>query len=217
MYKYIVLDFGGVIVTSPTNHWDMTPKFLELIDVSKLDVNKFNEIRKKYGYILSEKVLSLEEEYDMFKRFYGGILGELGYNNDIIDKIAYDRTYNHSKYKLCDNIHDELSKLAEKYKLILLTDNWPCVNSYLKEYDLDKYFDKVYVSSLYGVEKKDGLFFDYPIVDYNIKGGEALFIDDNEINLSVAKTKGFDILLMDRDNKVENSEYEIIHDLYNIK
>lgn len=159
--------------------------------------------------------MTLEEEYDMFVRFYDGILSEINYSNyhEISEKIAYNRTYEFDNYKLCENIKEELESLREKYILILLTDNWPCVYDYLKKYDLDKYFEKIYVSSIYGVEKKDGVFFDYPIKDFNIRPGDALFIDDTETNLDVAKDKGLDVLLMDRENKVNNSKYQIIHDL----
>ena len=64
----------------------------------------------------------------------------------------------------------------------MLSDNWPCVIPYMKENKIYHYFDKIYVSSIYGVEKKDKVFFDYPLKDFNIKPGEALFIDDNELN-----------------------------------
>lgn len=220
MYKYIVLDFGGVIAVSPSRDWDMIPKFLELVDINKLDIEKFNKKKKEYSYILSEKITMLEEEYDMFTRYYDKLLSESNYpdyNIEISKEIAYDRTYNTSKYELCDNIINELELLSGKYKLLLLTDNWPCVFDYLKKYNLDKYFDKVYVSSIYGSIKREGDFFNYPINDYNIKNGEVLFIDDSELNLDVAREKGFDVLLMDRDNTVKNSKYGIIHNLLEIK
>lgn len=213
-YKYIVLDFGKVITAPTTGHWDITPKFLELIDIDEIDMEKFKLLRGKYGDILSEQVITLEEEYNMFFRFYDGILSGLGYSKDIADKIAYDRTYNTNKYTLYDNIYQELERLKEKYILILLTDNWPCVNDYLNEYNLYGYFNKIYISSIYGVEKKDKVFFDYPINEFNIKTGEALFIDDNELNLDIAKEKGFDVMLMDREKIVENSKHKIINDLF---
>ena len=212
-YKYIILDFGKVIAGPTTGYWDITPKFLELIDINKIDLNKFFEIRKKYGDILSEKVVNLEEEFDMFYRFYKSILDDFDISEDISKEIAYDRTYNTDKYSLYDNIYDELDDLKEKYKLLLLTDNWPCAIDYLNKYNLNDYFDKVYISSFYGVEKKDKLFFDYPINEYNIKDGEALFIDDNELNLDIALEKGLDVLLMDRDNTITDSKYKIINDL----
>ena len=220
MYKYIILDFGGVIVTPTTGNWDITPKFLELIDFNSLDKNKLKEVREKYKDILSEKVETLEEEYDMFFRFYDGILSEVNcpnYSKEIVKEIAYDRTYNNTKYTLCNNIIDELKYLKSKYKLILLSDNWPCVIPYMKDNNLYDYFDKIYVSSVYGVEKKDKVFFNYPINDFSIKKGEALFIDDNKNNLDIAVSKGLDVVLMDRNNSYNKEiSYKIIDNLFDI-
>ena len=215
-YKYIILDFGKVIAAPTTGHWDITPKFLELIDINKFDMEKFQLLRKKYQYILSEKITNLEEEYNMFFRFYDGILSELKYSEDISKKIAYDRTYNFDKYTLYDNIHKELKKLKEKYKLILLTDNWPCVTNYLNKYNIYNYFDKIYISSIYGVEKKDKIFFDYPINELNITIDEALFFDDNELNLDIAHEKGLEVMLMDREKIIKYSKYPIINNLLDI-
>ncbi len=215
-YKYIILDFGKVIAAPTTGHWDITPKFLELIDINKFDMEKFKLLRKKYQDILSEKVTNLEEEYNMFFRFYNGILSELNYSQDISKKIAYNRTYNFDKYTIYDNIYNELEQLKEKYKLILLTDNWPCVTNYLNEYKIHNYFDKIYISSIYGVEKKDKIFFDYPLNELNIKPGEALFIDDNELNLDIAREKGLEVMLMDREKIIKYSKYPIINNLLDI-
>ncbi len=217
MYKYIILDFGKVIAGPTTGDWFMTPKFLELIDINKLNVDKYDSARKKYDKLLGEKLITQEEEYDMFTRFYDGVLSESEYPNyskEIAKEIAYDMSYCYDKYTLYSDIFSELDRLKEKYTLILLTDNWPCATNYLKENNLYDYFDKVYISSIYGAQKRDGSFFEYPIKDYDIKPGEALFIDDSELNLDNAKLKGMDVLRMDREKEVTNSKYKIIHDLY---
>ena len=215
-YKYIILDFGKVIAKPTTGNWDITPKFLEFIDIKKIDIEKLKELRKKYDSILSEKVTTLEEEFNMFVRFYESILKAFGIPKEIIEKISYDRTYNSDKYTLYDNVQDELKSLKEKYKLILLTDNWPSVIDYLKEYDLYDDFEKIYISSIYGVEKKDKVLFNYPIKELNIRPNEALFIDDNEFNLDISLEKGLDVMLMDREKKVKDSKYQIINNLCNI-
>ena len=215
-YKYIILDFGKVIAAPTTGYWDITPCFLEHIEFDKNRLEEFMKIRKKYKNILNEKVSTLEEEYDMFIRFYESIFKELNYSLDLAKKIAYDRTYNYSKYTLYDNIYEELNQLKEKYRIILLTDNWPCVINYLKEYNLYDYFEKIYISSFYGVLKEDKELFDYPINDFNIKSGEALFIDDCDKNLDAAVEKGLDVFLMDRDRKNDNSKYTVINDLFNL-
>ena len=219
MYKYIILDFGNVLVYSPTNDWDITPKFKELIDINKIDIDKFRKLVDKNRYLLDEKILTLDEEYNMFIKFYDNILSNLDYPNyniEISKQLAYYRTYSMDKYNVYDNVIDELTKLKDKYKLIMLTDNWPCVEPYLKEHKLYDFFDKIYISSIYGYLKRDKVLFDYPIKDYNIKKGEALFIDDLESNLDPAYEKGIDVLLMDRNNNVNKSKYKVINNLYNI-
>ena len=217
-YKYIILDFGNVIVTPTSGDWFITPKFLELVNINKISNDKLQEAKNKYNYLLGEKLLTLEEEFAMFKKYYTGILSYLKYPNykKIGEQIAKDRTYNNEKYTLCENIHEELKKLSNKYKLLMLSDNWPCVIPYLKDNNLYNYFDKLYISSVYGVEKKDKVFFDYPIKDYDIKKGEALFIDDVESNLDIASSKGLDVLLMDRYKTNTKSKYKIITNLDDI-
>lgn len=219
MVKYIILDFGKVLAGPTTGDWHITPKFLELINIQNINKEKFKESYMKNKYMLSEKIVNLEQEYNMFVRFYHNILKECdypNYNKEIAEIIAHDRAYKNTKYKAYPNIKDELINLRKKYTLLLLSDNWPSVFDAMKEYDIYNLFEKIYVSSIYGQEKKDGLFFDNPINDFCIKQGEAIFIDDNEDLLDVAVTKGLDVRLMDRENIVKNSKYQIINDLKNL-
>ena len=151
----------------------------------------------------------------MYFNLYKNVLSFCDYqiSDGVIHEISYDRTYGFDKYRLYDDVIDVLSRLSKGYKLLLLSDNWPSVIDFMKHYNIYDLFDKVYISSIYGQEKKDGLFFDNPINDYNIKPGEALFIDDMEKLLDIASSKGFDVLLMDRDLSVSNSKYEVINSL----
>ena len=218
-YKYIILDFGNVLVTPTTGDWNITPKFLELVDTSLIDMDELKQSIYNNRHFLGEKLITQDEEYDMFIRYYDSILKEIKYskyNKELVEKIAYDRTYNNEKYTLCPNIIEELKYLKDKYKLIMLTDNWPCVIPYLKDNNLYDFFDEVYISSVYGCLKKEKIFFDYPIKDYNIRDGEALFIDDAEINLDAAKEKGLDVLCMNRYTTNIESKYKIIHDLLDL-
>lgn len=214
--KYLILDFGKVLFKPTTGHWFITPKFLELIDINKINIEEFNNNVKLFDYILARKVFTQEEEYKLFYEFYDGLLKSINYEDyseEIISSLAYDITYNDTKYTIYDDTVESLKYLSSKYKLLLLTDNWPCVHNVLKNYEINDYFEKVYVSSEYGYEKKDKVFFDYPINDYNIKNGEGLFIDDNDNLLSIAESKGLKVKLMDRENKNPLVNHEIIHDL----
>ena len=113
------------------------------------------------------------------------------------------------------------NEFGDKNKKIILCmhgmcQDLPSVIDYLKYYNLYDYFDKVYVSSIYGVKKNYKKFYKYVIDDYNRKKGEALFVDDSDDNLDNACEMGFDVLLMDRDNKVNQNKYKIINNLLNI-
>lgn len=217
--KYLILDFGKVLAGPTTGHWFITPKFLELVDMNYVNDLELSLAIEKYNYILSRVMKNQEEEYHDFCEFYECVLKEIKYpkySNVIVHDIAYNFVYSDDKYTFYDNVLEELKILKNKYKLILLTDNWPCIDSILEKHDLVKYFEKIYVSSYYGVLKKEGIFFDYPLKDFFISDGEALFVDDSEENLVAAEKKGLDVLLMDREKIVSHSDYEIIHTLLDI-
>lgn len=216
MIKYVILDFGKVIAGPTTGDWFMTPCFLKNIDINLIDKDKFKEALNKYGHFKDLKITTLEEEYNAFYKLYSNALKEINYpkySDEIAKNIAYNFTYENDKYTFYDNVEQELEELSKKYTLILLTDNWPCINRILDEIDFTKYFSKVYVSSIYGKQKKDIVLFDYPINDFNIKENEAIFIDDNEALLDIAITKKLDVRLMDREDIIKNSKYPIINGL----
>lgn len=165
MIKYVVLDFGMVLAYPPTGNWHITPKFLKLIDIKKINEEILENAISNNKQILDKQITSLEEEYNMFIEFYSKVLLECGYTkikSDTVKKIAYNRTYENDKYLPYDNIKEELERLASKYKLLLLTDNWPDVFISLKEYGISDLFSKIYVSSVYGQLKKDGDFEMHP-------------------------------------------------------
>lgn len=218
MRKYLILDFGKVLAYPITHHWHITPTFLKLIDISKIDINRLEQGIANGQHLLDQKLVTLEEEYNMFVAFYDTILKEcqVSYDKKAIETIAYNRVYNGDGLVLYEGVIEELQTLKDKYTLIMLTDNWPCVLKLLDDLKIAHYFSKIYVSSIYGVKKEDGLFFDYPLSDFNIAKGEALFIDDNEKLLDVAANKGLDVLLMDREDIIEKAKYPIIHNLMNL-
>ena len=46
--------------------------------------------------------------------------------------------------------------------------------------------------------------------------GVAVFIDDSEKLLEIAKSKGLKVKLMDREKKIQKSKFDIINNLKNI-
>lgn len=214
--KYLILDMGRVLVEPTSGDWLITNSFLENTDMSKIDKNALKKAIKESSYLLDSKATKLDEEYIMIHRFYNTIFQKLDYNiqKENLENIVNNFVYyeGDSKYILYKNVKEDLEKLSKKYTLLMLSDNWPCAFTYLEKNDLNKYFKKIYISSVYGQRKQDKVLFDYPINDFGIKENEALFIDDNENLLDIAVEKGLNVLHMDRNNVLESSKYEIIHD-----
>lgn len=215
MKKYLVLDFGKVLAYPKTGDWFITPLFLQLIDMNILKREDILNAMSNYSDILSRKAITLEEEYHIFYDFYKSTFDTLKYSvsEEILDKLAMDFTYTDNKYGFYKDIYDELDVLKDKYILLLLSDNWPCCGPIMDERGLSKYFDKIYISSVYGTKKSNGDFFDIMIDEYKIKKEEAYFVDDNESLLDIAKEKGLNVRQMDREREVLTSKHEIIHDL----
>lgn len=219
--KYLILDFGLVLGKPKTGNWFITPNFYEIIGKNKIDLKRLNVLFNKYNENISKKIITKEEEYKAFKEFYLNILNGLKIvknEEETAEKLAEDFVYNEDKYIMYDDVYEFLEKQSQKYILILLSDNWPCVYAILKNWGIDKFFTKIYISSEYPALKKDGLLFDYAMNEFKIKKDEAIFIDDNPELLEVADKKKLIPVLMDRANLHKDySKYKRIQNLEEIK
>ena len=219
--KYLILDFGLVLGKPKTGNWFITPNFYEIIGKNKIDLKRLNVLFNKYNENISKKIITKEEEYKAFKEFYLNILNEVKIvknEEETAEKLAEDFVYNEDKYIMYDDVYEFLEKQSQKYILILLSDNWPCVYAILKNWGIDKFFTKIYISSEYPALKKDGLLFDYAMNEFKIKKDEAIFVDDNPELLEVADKKKLIPVLMDRTNLHKDySKYKRIQNLEEIK
>lgn len=219
--KYLILDFGLVLGKPKTGNWFITPNFYEIIGKNKIDLKRLNVLFNKYNENISKKIITKEEEYKAFKEFYLNIMNELKIvknPEEVSERLAEDFVYNEEKYIMYDDVYEFLERESQKYIIILLSDNWPCVYAILKKWGIDRFFTKIYISSEYPALKKDGLLFDYAINEFKIKKDEAIFIDDNPELLEIADKKKLIPVLMDR-NKLHKdySTYKKINNLQNME
>ena len=216
--KYIIFDFGKVLGYPKSGKWFLTPKFMTILNDSKIDIDKAKEVISKNKYLVKDDlpIKTLEEEYNMFINCYSNILNELMLDESLAKEIAYDKVYNNSEYSLYDDVKNVLNKLSKNYKMIMLTNNFPSIIDYLKNEDIYDLFDKVYVSSICETSKNEEKFFDMVINDYNIKESEALFIDDFEDNLDIGIRKKLNVVMLDRENK-KDSKYKKISNLVELE
>lgn len=218
MVKFAILDFGKVLAYPKTGYWFITPKFKSIVKMESFDINDILSVMNRYNYIISEEAHTLEDEYDIFYRFYQNVFFALKYDisEEDLKSIAYNITYENDKYGIYPQVGEELEYLRSKYRLLMITDNWPCVMRILEYYKLDNYFEKIYISSVYVSTKIKGKLFEIVKSEFNIKDQEAIFVDDNVQILKVAETYGLIPILMDRNKESLECKYKIINNLFEI-
>lgn len=216
--EYLILDFGKVLAGPRMENWFLTPNFFKILGIDKIELEKFKEAVKKYNYYLSLPMRNEADEFICFSGFYNDILTELGYSptDNIIEEIADDWTYNDDKFKFYPRIKEELSYLSDKYKLLILSDNWPSVLRIMHNNDTYKYFERIYVSSIYECDKTERIFFEYPVSDYKLVGKKTIFVDDDVKNLYTASLLDLTPILMDRDNEKPKVKYKTINSLFDL-
>lgn len=203
-YKYIVFDIGKVLVDSKEGRWYLTPMLLDL--TKGIEKEKVIEALQKYWDLVraDKPIKTLEEEYNMFVEYYSKVLEELNLDTSLSKDISYDKVYTTNEYFFYDDVKRTIERLKDNYTLLILSDNFPSIYNYLKEYGIYDMFDKIYISSEYGTSKFEDKFFKILINDYNIKKGEALFIDDGVVKIERGFNNGLDVVLLDRENNKES-------------
>ncbi len=123
---------------------------------------------------------------------------------EITDKIYYNWIYNVPEI---EGMRELIIKLKSKYGVgIFLLSN---ISNYFvehkNEFSIFTYFDKCIYSAPIGIVKPSFEIFDYLCKECNINPKEAIFIDDNELNIKAAVQFGLNGYVFDGDvEKLEN-------------
>lgn len=207
--KAILFDSGRVLNGPYTGHWFITPNFWKYVNKStfdSLDKSKIvSAFTKADEYIIAQKLMiTKEEEYQYFKKFYeifSSQLPELKLNNEAIENIAKDLVFNPQKYVFYDDALAVIPKLKGKYKLAIVSDAWPSLLDVYEENNMTSYFDCIVISSFLGTSKPDIKMYNTALKELNVKPEEALFIDDSLKNCMGALEIGINTVLLCRNKQ----------------
>ena len=216
--KNIVFDNGGVLSVPRTGHWFITPNFFNIVK-NKIDIKSLKDAMKKYQNILTMEPKTELEEYELFSKFYYKALEEVGYENlnkDLANKLAQDCVYNNEKYNFFDDVNRTLDILKQKYKLYIVSDAWPSSIRLFNELNLSRFFKDICISSMESTIKLERLFEVFLKKNLEVKPEQTIFIDDRIDILEKANSLGFNVLLMDRENRNKKAKYKVINDLNEI-
>jgi putative hydrolase of the HAD superfamily len=209
--KAILFDSGRVLNRPRTGHWFMPPNFFKYVDKDKfktLDENIIDEAFSKGDkYFRNHPLILTElEEFEHFVEFYNIFakeLPDLQISDDNILEVARDTVYNDDKFEFFEDVLQVIPKLSQNYKLGVVSDTWPSLERVFKNAGLREYFSSFVMSSVLGVLKPHELMFSTALSQLNIKPEEAIFIDDNIINVKAAIKLGMQGIVILRGDKLK--------------
>lgn len=219
MKKNLFFDVGRTLIKPKSGNWFITPNFYNI--VGDMDKELLEKAIKRNLHLLDERdILTEDEEYDMFCKFYLNVLQNVRYREiteKVINALAYDCVYNDDKFIFYPDVKKELTKLSKEYDLYIISNAWPSTHRILKNYGIYDLFKKIYISSEQGYKKEDKTLFEIALQDININD-ENFFIDDRIDLLDISTQFGFIPIIIDRDKDKETNYIEIekLKDLYNI-
>jgi putative hydrolase of the HAD superfamily len=212
--KAVLFDSGRVLTYPRTGHWFMPPNFFKYVDKSKfsaLDVklversfHKAMKYLEGYPFIPTE-----EEELEKFVEFYSILaneLADLGLSGEQVIAIAKDTVLNDEKFVFYDDVFKYIPELAKRYKLGVISDTWPSLDRVFKNAGVRQYFSTFIMSSLLGILKPHELMYTTALKELGVKPEEALFIDDNIVNVEAARKLGMRGLVILRSNQIDGTE-----------
>jgi putative hydrolase of the HAD superfamily len=220
--KAILFDSGHVLNRPRTGQWFMPPNFFKYVDKNKFEALDINLIEKAFykghKYFHNHPLILTEiEELEHFVEFYYILakeLPDLEISTEYILEIAKDTVYNDDKFEFFEDVFEVIPKLSQQYKLGVVSDTWPSLERVFKNAGLRQYFSSFVMSSVLGVLKPHELMFNTAVGDLNIKPEEAIFIDDNIVNVKAAIELGMQgIVILRGDELKEDTDILCIDNL----
>ena len=216
--KGIFFDYGWTLFYHPCEFWwfpkeCIDPHLFDEIPDDKRDAAFHKALRYLDDNHL---ILTVEEEIEQFKTVYSMIstdLPELALTEQKIDALAdawVSRAYDY----FYDDTIPTLKALYGKYKLGIISDNWPSLKTKLKSSGADIYFSTITISSYLGTWKPDERMYLHALGQMNLPPEQTVFIDDGVENLEGAEKCGIQpVLITAKPDAESNDKYPSIKKL----
>lgn len=178
MFKAIIFDFGGVILSQPKA---VIPEVIARVYNIPLEtaVKEYPKYRVNYylGKLQTDKLITF--------------LSAAFKSNKSIEEIKKLWLVNYSKLaKTNQEVLDIIKKLHKKYKVYLLSNTTEMSHLHNSKTGIYDYFDDVFMSYRLGMKKPNPEIYKHVISSIGLKPEECIFVDDDEKNLETAKQLG---------------------------
>lgn len=198
--KGIFFDLGGTLLYPPSGSFVFSELAKRYFSAERLSAIPRERVRAAKDRAAVERsverktpVLSIEEEYQVFLRYYTVLSEELGLGltDEEVRAVAEDKVYNkEDNYRLFDDTVESLKALHGRYRLGIISDTWPSIMPLLEHLDILKYFDCTTFSYELGTLKPDPAMFRDALAKMGLPAEQTVFIDDNPKNCGGAARLG---------------------------
>jgi len=201
--RNLIFDLGNVILNIDTK--------LSEIAFAKYGMNDFEKLytlasQNELFDRLEVGSITENEFYDEFRKVTGCKLG-----NQILEQCwdALIMDFPTARIEMLKRLKNE-----GKYRTFILSNtniiHYRFYTALLKRTyginGLESLVEHAYFSHEIGLKKPNRDIFDYVVANSHIKPEESIFIDDNEANIKVANTLGFNTIFL-KDNNMENLKF----------
>ena len=216
--KGIFFDAGWTLFYPKSENWFFPKDIIDLRLINTISSDKRNNAIQRAMKFMDDNhlVFTEEEEAEQFKMFYSMIaadLPELAVEKQQINMLVQAQL-DGSDNCFFDDTYSVLKALHSKYKLGIISDNWPSLKRRLKSGGVDTFFSTMTISSFLGVCKPNERMYLHALEQMKLPPEQTVFIDDCVENLEGAEKCGIQpVLITAKPNTESSSKYPCINKL----
>lgn len=196
--RCVLFDLGWTLVRPSSGDWTFTNAFQKMFPAETYGAwtePRWQQAFQKAYVPLQENpyMKDVSEQISRYTSFFHQLVREAGYEISPADAryLAEDISCNDENMYLIETAEETLRKLKEEgYRIGVISDTWPNIESQLRYLGIDHYFDQLTYSYRLGCSKPDPAMFKDAISKAGMAADRILFIDDLARNLVAAEKAG---------------------------
>lgn len=214
----IFLDAGNVLIHTPVSQGKRLSACL-LRHGFSVDAQEASAAARRAAHDLlageGRWVGTPEEEAAFWAEYWPHVLALLGLSdldgqlacrlNAEVTYVGFLRAY--------PDVRRALVALKGRYRLGLISNAFPSLLDVMDDLDLARFFDSMVLSASARVAKPDPLIYQEALESLDVGARASAFVDDRPANLETAEQMGFQVYLMDRDDRYPDSPYVRLKDM----
>lgn len=191
--KVIFFDAGGVLFDTFVKGEQRITNLLLERGYTKSEIiaaiHIANQTQKQF-------ITNWDEEKKYYELYYGAIAKYLG-KKEVAEEL-FLFTHYAVNCELFPEVKQVLENLSKKYRLAVISNAMPSMDSVFDRLGIRHYFETIILSSSAQLEKPDAAIYEFAVKELSVSKEESVFIDDKMENIYGAERIGIKGLYLNR-------------------